>query len=98
MGPVDQKRQTSYNTAMDELMQRSQECRTQLAQISNRRACSDLRRMLDAAERHITELSKEAVTCRRLQRATRRYEEIHQQAEQALRNFEQHLLMAKLKY
>jgi hypothetical protein len=54
--------------------------------------------MLDAADNHITELSKEAVTCRRLQRATRRYEEIHQQAEQALRNFEQHLLMAKLKY
>ena len=79
-------------------MQRSQQCRIQLAQITDRRACSDLRRMLDAADNHITELSKEAVTCRRLQRATRRYEEIHQQAEQALRNFEQHLLMAKLKY
>jgi hypothetical protein len=38
------------------------------------------------------------VTCRRQRRTTRRYEEIHQQAEQALRNFEQHLLMAKLKY
>jgi hypothetical protein len=83
---------------MDELMQRSQECRTQLAQISNRRAQRDLQIMLDAADKHLTELSKEAVTCRRLQRATRRYEEIHQQAEQALRNFEQHLLMAKLKY
>jgi hypothetical protein len=83
---------------MDELMQRSQECRIQLAQITDRRAGRDLRRMLDAADNHITELSKEAVTCRRLQRATRRYEEIHQQAEQALRNFEQHLLMAKLKY
>ena len=79
-------------------MQRSQECRIQLAQITDRRAGRDLRRMLDAADNHITELSKEAVTCRRLQRATRRYEEIHQQAEQALRNFEQHLLMAKLKY
>ena len=83
---------------MDELIQRSQQCRIQLAQIQNRRACRDLRRMLDAADNHITELSKEAVTCRRLRRATRRYEEIHQQAEQALRNFEQHLLMAKLKY
>ena len=83
---------------MDELMQRSQQCRIQLAQITDRRAGRDLRRMLDAADNHITELSKEAVTCRRLQRATRRYEEIHQQAEQALRNFEQHLLMAKLKY
>ena len=79
-------------------MQRSQQCRIQLAQITDRRAGRDLRRMLDAADNHITELSKEAVTCRRLQRATRRYEEIHQQAEQALRNFEQHLLMAKLKY
>jgi hypothetical protein len=83
---------------MDELTQRSQQCRIQLAQITDRRAGRDLRRMLDAADNHITELSKEAVTCRRLQRATRRYEEIHQQAEQALRNFEQHLLMAKLKY
>jgi len=83
---------------MDELMQRSQQCRIQLAQITDRRAGRDLRRMLDVAERHLTELSKEAVTCRRQRRATRRYEEIHQQAEQALRNFEQHLLMAKLKY
>ena len=83
---------------MDELMQRSQQCRIQLAQITDRRAGRDLRRMLDVAERHLTELSKEAVTCRRQRRATRRYEEIHQQAEQALRNFEQHLLMARLKY
>ena len=83
---------------MDELTQRSQQCRIQLAQITDRRAGRDLRRMLDVAERHLTELSKEAVTCRRQRRATRRYEEIHQQAEQALRNFEQHLLMAKLKY
>jgi hypothetical protein len=83
---------------MDELMQRSQQCRIQLAQITDRRAGRDLRRMLDVAERHLTELSKEAVTCRRQRRTTRRYEEIHQQAEQALRNFEQHLLMAKLKY
>lgn len=83
---------------MDELMQRSQQCRIQLAQITDRRAGRDLRRMLDVAERHLTELSKEAVTCRRQRRATRRYEEIHQQVEQALRNFEQHLLMAKLKY
>ena len=83
---------------MDELIQRSQQCRIQLAQITDRRAGRDLRRMLDVAERHLTELSKEAVTCRRQRRATRRYEEIHQQAEQALRNFEQHLLMAKLKY
>lgn len=79
-------------------MQRSQQCRIQLAQITDRRAGRDLRRMLDVAERHLTELSKEAVTCRRQRRATRRYEEIHQQAEQALRNFEQHLLMARLKY
>ena len=84
---------------MDELMQRSRECRAQLwTHIRNNRARQDLQIMLNAAERLLTELSKEAVTCRRQRRATRRYEEIHQQAEQALRNFEQHLLMAKLKY
>jgi hypothetical protein len=88
----------SYNTGMDELTQKSLDCRVQLAQIQNRRARRDLQIMLDAADKHLTELSKEAVTCRRQQRTTRQYEEIYHRAEQAFGNFEQHLFLAKLKY
>ena len=46
---------------MDELTQKSLDCRVQLAQIQNRRARRDLQIMLDAADKHLTELSKEAV-------------------------------------
>jgi len=84
---------------MDELTQRSLDCRAQLwTHIRNNRARQDLQIMLNAAERLLTELSQEAVNCRRLQRTTRQYEEIYHRAEQAFDNFEKHLLIARLKY
>jgi hypothetical protein len=84
---------------MDELLQRSRDCRAQLwTHIRNNRARHDLQIMLNAAERELTELSKEAVNCRRHQRVTRQYEEIYRRVDQAFDNFEKHLLIARLKY
>lgn len=97
MGPVDQKIHLSYNTVMDELLQRSQDFRRKLNSLDLRsRYRRDLVTMLDAADARITELSQEAVNCRRLRRQTRRYEEIYQLAQQALDNVDQHLLVALL--
>ena len=54
--------------------------------------------MMGVADDLVRDLSREGVNCRRLRRQTRQFDEIAQQAEQALLNVEQHLLLARLRY
>ena len=103
MGQVDQKRQTSYNMGMDEILQnlmtRSLELSRQIAaQRMPHAARRDLNRMLAVADDRIRDLSREGVNCRRMHRQTRQFDEILAQAEQALHNAEQHFFLARLKY
>ena len=66
--------------------------------ISNDQARRDLMRMLGVAQRILADLDRERVRCRRLQKPTVAYQELHQKALQQLDNVEKNLLMAMLIY
>jgi hypothetical protein len=84
---------------LQNLMQRSLDISRQIAlQRMPQSSRQDLRRMMGVADDLVRDLSREGVNCRRLRRQTRRFDEIAQQAEQALLNVEQHLLLARLRY
>lgn len=84
---------------LQNLMQRSLDISTQVArQRMPQSSRQDLRRMMGVADDLVRDLSREGVNCRRLRRQTRQFDEIAQQAEQALLNVEQHLLLARLRY
>ena len=84
---------------LQNLMQRSLDISRQIAlQRMPQSSRQDLRRMMGVADDLVRDLSREGVNCRRLRRQTRKFDEIAQQAEQALLNVEQHLLLARLRY
>lgn len=84
---------------LQNLMQRSLDISTQVArQRMPQSSRQDLRKMMGVADDLVRDLSREGVNCRRLRRQTRQFDEIAQQAEQALLNVEQHLLLARLRY
>jgi hypothetical protein len=84
---------------LQNLMQRSLDISRQIAlQRMPQSSRQDLRRMMGVADDLVRDLSREGVNCRRLRRQTRQFDEIAQQAEQALLNVEQHLLLARLRY
>ena len=84
---------------LQNLMQRSLDISTQVArQRMPQSSRQDLRKMMGVADDLVRDLSREGVNCRRLRRQTRKFDEIAQQAEQALLNVEQHLLLARLRY
>ena len=66
--------------------------------ISNDQARRDLMRMLGVAQRILADLDRERVRCRRLQKPTVAYQELHKKAMQQLDNVEKNLLMATLIY
>jgi len=84
---------------LQNLMQRSLDISRQIAlQRMPQSSRQDLRKMMGVADDLVRDLSREGVNCRRLRRQTRKFDEIAQQAEQALLNVEQHLLLARLRY
>ena len=84
---------------LQNLMQRSLDISRQIAlQRMPQSSRQDLRKMMGVADDLVRDLSREGVNCRRLRRQTRQFDEIAQQAEQALLNVEQHLLLARLRY
>lgn len=85
-------------TVMDDLHLRLDQAHDQIRTVRNKRAQRDLYVMLRPIERALTQLSGEAVQCRRLQRATPRYEQLQQQCVELLDNLEKHLLMARLMF
>ena len=66
--------------------------------IENDQARRDLMRMLGVAQRTLVELDRERVRCRRLQKPTHAYQELHSKVLQQLDNVEKNLLMATLIY
>ena len=69
-----------------------------IQRITDIQARRDLVRMLKVAQRTLVELDRERVRCRRLQKPTIAYQELHQKAMQQLDNVEKNLLMATLIY
>jgi hypothetical protein len=66
--------------------------------ITDTQARRDLMRMLRVAQRILAELDQERVRCRRLQKPTLAYQELHKKALQQLDCVEKNLLMATLIY
>jgi hypothetical protein len=64
--------------------------------ITDTQARRDLMRMLRVAQRILAELDRERVRCRRLQKPTLAYQELHKKALQQLDCVEKNLLMATL--
>lgn len=56
----------------------------------------DLSKMGAAIEHLLSDLSKESVNCHRTRKLTKRYQDLNIQIQEALDNFEKHLLLAKL--
>jgi len=71
---------------------------TRIQRITDIQARKDLLRMLKVAQRTLVELDRERVRCRRLQKPTHAYVELHEKAMQQLDNVEKNLLMATLIY
>lgn len=71
---------------------------SRIQRITDIQARRDLVRMLKVAQRTLVELDRERVRCRRLQKPTHAYQELHQKAMQQLDNVEKNLLMATLIY
>jgi hypothetical protein len=76
----------------------AQDLEARIQRITDTQARRDLMRMLGVAKRILTELDQERVRCRRLQKPTHAYQELHQKAMQQLDNVEKNLLMATLIY
>ena len=83
---------------MDELHQRLDRAHDEIRTIRNKRAQRDLYVMLRPIERVLTQMSGEAVECRRLQRMTAKYEDLEKQCQELMDNLEKHLLMARLMF
>ena len=81
---------------MDDILDRVNLVEKQIAAIKNKQAYRDLRHMLDNVDRQITELSKEAVECRRMKKTTLKYQEINNRIAEMLDNLEKHITFAAL--
>jgi hypothetical protein len=81
---------------MDEILQRINTVEAQIATVKSKVAYRDLRKMLAGVDRVVTEISKEAVECRRTKKTTIKYKELEQQAQDLLTNLEQMVTFAAL--
>jgi small-conductance mechanosensitive channel len=81
---------------MNELYQRLDQAKRQIATIKNKVARRDLLKMIKAVDQAIVTADQESVECRRLHRETARYKELVKQAEKLITNLEQHLTFAAL--
>ena len=87
-----------YNHAMDEILQQVTKLTRSIATLPSSEARLDLIKMLKVIDRQLTALSREGVECNRLHRTTIRYVEILNECNIMLKNLEQHLIYARLKY
>jgi hypothetical protein len=70
----------------------------QIRDVKDKRAQRDLLLMSRNIEKILTDLDRERVQCRRLQKDTPRYRELHTQTAELLVNLEHHLTFARLMY
>ena len=76
----------------------AQDLEARIQRIPDTQARRDLMRMLGVAKRILVELDQERVRCRRLQKPTHAYLELHKKAVQQLDCVEKNLLMATLMF
>lgn len=80
-----------YDTRLDQLF-------AQIQELKNKRAQRDLLIMHRAVEKVLTELDRERVECRRLQKETNKFKELYAQISDLLDNLEKHLTLAHLMF
>lgn len=85
-----------YNYKMDELFDRLDRAEKSIAQVRNKQAQRDLRKMVATIDTAITAADKESVECRRLHRNTPRYNDLVAKINDLLTNLEQHITFAHL--
>ena len=81
---------------MEDLLERIKQAERQIATVRSRVARRDLVKMLKPITTVLNKLSQESVECRRLHRATARYQTLEQEAEDLVKNLEKYLVFACL--
>jgi hypothetical protein len=81
---------------MEDLLERIKQAERQIASVRSRVARRDLVKMLKPITIVLNRLSQESVECRRLHRATARYQTLEQEAEDLVKNLEKYLIFACL--
>ena len=81
---------------MEQIQERLKQAERQIAGVRSRVARRDLVKMLKPITTVLNKLSQESVECRRLHRATARYQTLEQQAEDLVKNLEKYLVFACL--
>lgn len=87
---------------LDEYMRsiesRLNHCRRAMNAIHDTKAQSDIVRMIAVIMKQQKELSIESVNCNHAHKTTRKFNELHDALEKLLKNLEQQVMMAMLKY
>ena len=81
---------------MDKLLERVEQAERQIAAVRNRTARRDLIKMLKPIDSALNRMSQESVECRRLHRATARYQQLEQEALDLIDHLEKYLTFACL--
>ena len=81
---------------MEEILDRINLAESQISTIKSKVAYRDLRKMLAAIDRVMTEISKESVECRQHKKNTPRYNELIVKVNGLLDNLDQHITFAAL--
>jgi len=81
---------------MEPIQERLKQAERQIAGVRSRVARRDLVKMLKPITTVLNKLSQESVECRRIHRATARYQTLEQQAEDLVKNLEKYLVFACL--
>jgi len=81
---------------MESIQERLKHAERQIAGVRSRMARRDLVKMLKPIDSVLNKLSQESVECRRLHRATARYQTLEQEAEDLVKNLEKYLIFACL--
>jgi len=81
---------------MESIQERLKHAERQIAGVRSRMARKDLVKMLKPIDSVLNKLSQESVECRRLHRATARYQTLEQEAEDLVKNLEKYLIFACL--
>jgi hypothetical protein len=81
---------------LTDLTNRITRAENQIFTIKNKQIRRDLAKMLATIDAAYTEADKELVVCRRIQRTTIRFTELHKRIADLLDNLEQHITLALL--
>jgi hypothetical protein len=81
---------------MEPIQERLNQAERQIASVKSQIARRDLVKMLKPINTVLNKLSQESVECRRLHRATARYQTLEQEAEDLVKNLEKYLIFACL--